>query len=85
LKPLLRLSKGLAFGEKLSGEVDAIKIKLSQLAEPNPLLSLISTTVSQLRAAINLHFRAFQTEYQTRQAELLSLIPILRCRRSPKG
>ncbi|HBO2840674.1 hypothetical protein IPC1288_08730 [Pseudomonas aeruginosa] len=70
LQTLLRLSKGLAFGEKLCGEVDAIKSNRSLLAEPNPLESLISTTVSQLREAINHHFRAFHAEYQKRQAEL---------------
>lgn len=70
LQTLLRLSKGLAFHDKLNTEVEAIKANRSLLAEPSPLDSLIDGTVGQLREAINHHVKACQTEYGQRMAEL---------------
>lgn len=70
LQTLLRLSKGLAFHDKLHTEVQAIKANRSLLAEPSPLDSLIDGTIGQLREAINHHVKACQTEYGLRLAEL---------------
>lgn len=70
LQTLLRLSKGLAFHDKLHTEVEAIKANRSLLAEPSPLDSLIDGTIGQLREAINHHVKACQTEYGQRLAEL---------------
>lgn len=70
LQTLLRLSKGLAFHDKLHTEVEAIKANRSLLAEPSPLDSLIDGTVGQLREAINHHVKACQAEYGQRLSEL---------------
>jgi len=70
LQTLLRLSKGLAFHDRLHTEVEAIKANRSLLAEPSPLDSLIDGTIGQLREAINHHVKACQTEYGQRLAEL---------------
>lgn len=72
LQTLVRLSKGLAFHDKLHTEVEAIKSNRSLLADPSPLDNLISNTVNQLRDAISHHFRAYVAEYQKRHTELVA-------------
>jgi hypothetical protein len=63
LKSLVALSRGLAFHEDLSKDVDAIENGRRLLDEPDPVLELVSDCTESLRTTIQHRFDQYKGAY----------------------
>jgi hypothetical protein len=70
LKGLLRYAKALGPYAMLKGEVDAIEMQRSLLADPDPVRPLLDKTVDLLRQALNAKLEVFHQTYEQHWTQL---------------